>query len=69
MTGWRLGYIAANAEVAKACEKLQGQFTSGTNSITQKAAVVALTGDLRPSQEMTEEFTKRRAKTLALVTS
>jgi aspartate aminotransferase len=67
MTGWRLGYIAANVEVAKACEKLQGQFTSGTNSITQKAAVTALTGDLRPSQEMTEEFTRRREKTLALV--
>ena len=67
MTGWRLGYIAANTEVAKACEKLQGQFTSGTNSITQKAAVTALTGDLRPSHEMTEEFTRRREKTLALV--
>src|SRR6195952_2098130 len=49
MTGWRLGYIAAAADVAKACEKLQGQFTSGTNSIAQKAAVIALTGDLTPS--------------------
>ncbi|MBL0883418.1 MAG: pyridoxal phosphate-dependent aminotransferase, partial [Chitinophagaceae bacterium] len=67
MTGWRLGYIAASAQIAKACEKLQGQFTSGTNSITQKAAVAALTGDLRPSMEMTEEFTKRRARTLQLV--
>ncbi|MDE3143895.1 MAG: pyridoxal phosphate-dependent aminotransferase [Bacteroidota bacterium] len=67
MTGWRLGYIAANTDIAKACEKLQGQFTSGTNSITQKAAVVALTGDLKPSIEMTEEFTRRRKKTLALV--
>ncbi|MDE3235568.1 MAG: pyridoxal phosphate-dependent aminotransferase [Bacteroidota bacterium] len=67
MTGWRLGYIAANAEIAKACEKLQGQFTSGTCSITQKAAVAALTGDLRPSLEMTEEFTRRREKTLELV--
>ncbi|HEY8969310.1 MAG TPA: pyridoxal phosphate-dependent aminotransferase, partial [Puia sp.] len=46
MTGWRLGYIAANVEIAKACEKLQGQFTSGTNSIAQKSAVVALTADL-----------------------
>src|SRR5580693_2285761 len=52
MTGWRLGYIAANVEIAKACEKLQGQFTSGTNSITQKAAVIALTSDLKPSFEM-----------------
>jgi len=69
MTGWRLGYIAANATIVKACEKLQGQFTSGTCSIAQKAAVVALTGDLRPSQEMTEEFTRRRERTLALVQS
>ncbi|MBR2649074.1 MAG: pyridoxal phosphate-dependent aminotransferase [Sediminibacterium sp.] len=67
MTGWRLGYIAANAAIAKACEKLQGQFTSGTNSITQKAAVAALTGDLRPSMEMTAEFTRRRKRTLELV--
>jgi len=67
MTGWRLGYIAASAEVAKACEKLQGQFTSGTNSITQKAAVVALTADLRPSMEMVEEFGRRRRRTMELV--
>jgi aspartate aminotransferase len=67
MTGWRLGYIAANTEIAKACEKLQGQFTSATCSITQKAAVVALTTDLKPSFEMTEEFTRRRAKVLDLV--
>ena len=67
MTGWRLGYIAAHVDIAKACEKLQGQFTSATCSITQKAAVAALTGDLRPSQQMTEEFTRRREKTLELV--
>lgn len=67
MTGWRLGYIAANTTIAKACEKIQGQFTSGASSITQKAAVAALTGDLRPSKEMTEEFTRRRTKTLELV--
>ncbi len=67
MTGWRLGYIAANTEVAKATEKLQGQFTSGTCSITQKAGVVALLGDLKPSMEMTEEFTRRKKKTMELV--
>ncbi|MDP1842973.1 MAG: pyridoxal phosphate-dependent aminotransferase [Sediminibacterium sp.] len=67
MTGWRLGYTASSIAIAKAMEKLQGQFTSGTCSITQKAAVVALTGDLRPSLEMTEEFTRRRARTLELV--
>jgi aspartate aminotransferase len=67
MTGWRLGYIAAPVEIAKACEKLQGQFTSATNSITQKAAVIALTADLKPSYEMVEEFTRRREKTMKLV--
>lgn len=67
MTGWRLGYIAANLEIAKACEKLQGQFTSATCSITQKAAVVALTTDLKPSLEMTEEFTRRRARVMELI--
>ncbi len=67
MTGWRLGYIAAHVDIAKACEKLQGQFTSGTSSITQKAAVVALTTDLRPSMEMVEEFTRRRKRVMELV--
>jgi aspartate aminotransferase len=67
MTGWRLGYIAAHSDVAKACEKLQGQFTSGTCSITQKAAVVALTTDLKPSLEMTEEFTRRKHRTMELL--
>jgi len=67
MTGWRLGYIAANVEIAKACEKLQGQFTSATCSIAQKAGVAALTTDLKPSLKMTEEFTRRRARVLELV--
>lgn len=67
MTGWRLGYIAANADIAKACEKVQGQFTSGANSIAQKAAVTALTTDLRPSMAMTEEFARRRKKVLEIV--
>lgn len=67
MTGWRLGYIAANVDIAKACEKLQGQFTSATCSITQKAAVVALTTNLTPSLEMTKEFTRRRARVLELI--
>ncbi|HEX5653151.1 MAG TPA: pyridoxal phosphate-dependent aminotransferase [Chitinophagaceae bacterium] len=67
MTGWRLGYIAAPVEIAKACEKLQGQFTSGANSITQKAAVVALTTDLRPTMDMVKEFTRRRKRVLDLV--
>jgi aspartate aminotransferase len=67
MTGWRLGYIAANFEIAKACEKLQGQFTSGANTIAQKAGVEALTTDLRPSMEMVKEFTRRRKRVLELV--
>lgn len=67
MTGWRLGYIAAHEEIAKACEKIQGQFTSATCSITQKAAVTALTTDLRPSLEMTKEFTRRKNRVMELV--
>jgi aspartate aminotransferase len=67
MTGYRLGYIAAHPDVAKACEKLQGQFTSGANAITQRAAITALTGDLRPSMEMTAEFTRRRQRILELM--
>src|SRR3954453_23451283 len=64
MTGWRLGYIATHPNIAKACEKIQGQLTSGTNSITQKAAVVALTADLEPSFDMVKEFVRRRKKVL-----
>jgi len=67
MTGWRLGYTASNTEIAKAMEKIQGQFTSGTSSITQKAAVVALTTDLRPTMEMVDEFTRRRTRVMELV--
>ncbi len=67
MTGWRLGYIAAHPDIVKACEKLQGQFTSATSSITQRAAITALTTDLRPSMEMVEEFTRRRKRVLELI--
>lgn len=67
MTGYRLGYIAAHAEVAKACEKLQGQFTSGANAVTQRAAIVALTTDLRPTYEMVKEFEKRKNRVMELL--
>jgi aspartate aminotransferase len=67
MTGYRLGYIAAHPDVVKACEKLQGQFTSGTNSITQRAAITALTTDLRPSFEMTKEFERRKKRVIELM--
>ncbi|RAJ88155.1 aspartate aminotransferase [Chitinophaga dinghuensis] len=60
MTGWRLGYLAAPLEIAKACDKIQSQFTSATCSITQKAAVTALTGSLSSAYEMVAEFKKRR---------
>ncbi len=67
MTGWRLGYIAASAELAKACDKVQGQFTSGANSITQRAAITALNSDLKPTMEMVKEFEDRRKKVMALM--
>ena len=67
MTGWRLGYIAANATVAKACEKIQGQVTSGATAITQRAAIAALTGDMKPTAAMVEEFTRRRHRVMELL--
>ncbi|ANI90052.1 aspartate aminotransferase [Arachidicoccus ginsenosidimutans] len=67
MTGWRLGYTAAPIDITKGMEKLQGQMTSATNSITQKAAVTALTTDITPSLEMTKEFTRRKKRVLELV--
>lgn len=60
MTGWRLGYIAAPLPVAAACEKIQGQFTSGTSSISQRAAIAALTQSLAPTHAMRDTFKKRR---------
>ncbi len=67
MTGWRLGYMAAAPEIAKACEKVQGQFTSGANAMTQRAAITALSTDLKPTLEMVKEFSARRSKVLELV--
>lgn len=60
MTGWRLGYIAANKELVQACEKLQSQFTSGTNAIAQRAAITALLSDKTPSMQMVEAFRERK---------
>lgn len=60
MTGWRLGYLAASKSIADACNKIQGQFTSGTNSITQRAAMVAMDASPQILQEMVEKFEKRR---------
>lgn len=60
MTGWRMGYMAAPKEIIQACEKLQGQFTSGTNSITQRASIVALESSLEPTYAMRDAYRKRR---------
>lgn len=60
MTGWRLGYIGASKQIAAACTKMQGQFTSGTSSITQKAAIVALEADPAVLKDMIKAFEGRR---------
>ncbi len=60
MTGWRLGYIGASKEIASACEKMQGQFTSATCSITQKAAIAALEADPAVLKDMIKAFEGRR---------
>lgn len=64
MTGWRLGYIGANKEIAKACGKIQGQFTSGTSSITQRAVIAAMDADPAEVSEMVKAFEKRRTLVL-----
>ena len=67
MTGWRIGYIGAPLWLAKACGKLQGQFTSGANAMAQKAAEHALLSDLTPTYEMRDSFKQRRALMLELL--
>jgi len=60
MTGWRLGYIGASKEIAEACNKVQGQFTSATCSITQRAAIAAMNADPAVLHEMILAFKNRR---------
>jgi len=60
MTGWRIGYMAGPDWLAKACNKLQGQMTSGATSIAQRAALAALTGDQACVAEMRAAFLRRR---------
>lgn len=60
MTGWRIGYTASNREIAAACDKMQGQITSGTCSITQMAGIAAYKGGIDTVLEMRDEFKKRR---------
>jgi aspartate aminotransferase len=67
MTGWRIGYIGASKEIAKACDKMQGQFTSGTSSVSQKAALTALTGASEENNKMIDSFKRRRDLVLNLM--
>lgn len=60
MTGWRLGFMGASKWIAAACDKMQGQFTSGTCSITQKAVIAAMQADPKLTHEMRDAFHKRR---------
>lgn len=60
MTGWRLGYIAAPHQITKACDKMQGQITSGACSVSQRAALAAISGDQTPTVLMKGAFKKRR---------
>ena len=60
MTGWRIGFIAAPEWVVKACNKLQGQYTSGPCSVSQKAAEAAYTGTQEPVEQMRQAFERRR---------
>ncbi len=67
MTGWRLGYIGAPRWIAQACEKMQGQITSGANSIAQRAALVALTSNSSELEQMRAAFARRRSLILSLL--
>jgi len=67
MTGWRLGYMGAPLPIAKACVKVQGQFTSGANSFSQKAGVYALENGRTAAAKMREAFKKRRDLILTLL--
>ena len=60
MTGWRIGYIGAPNWIAKACTKMQGQITSGTNCIAQRAAIAALDAPVNKIKYMVDEFESRR---------
>ncbi len=60
MTGWRVGYIGASKTIADACNKIQGQFTSGTNSIAQRATIAAVNADPAILKEMVAAFENRR---------
>ncbi|MDX9694868.1 MAG: pyridoxal phosphate-dependent aminotransferase [Bacteroidales bacterium] len=67
MTGWRIGYIAAPKWIAKACDKIQGQTTSGASSISQMASVAALNSDSSCITEMVAAFKRRKDLVISLV--
>jgi aspartate aminotransferase len=67
MTGWRIGYIGAPQWIAKACTKMQGQITSGTNCIAQRAAITAVLAPVEKVQYMVDEFKTRRDIVLGLL--
>jgi aspartate aminotransferase len=67
MTGWRIGYIGAPEWIAKACNKMQGQITSGANCIAQRAAITAVLAPISKIQFMVVEFQKRRDMVLKLL--
>jgi len=67
MTGWRIGYMAGPAWLAKACDKLQGQTTTGATTIAQKAAAAALSGDQSCVSEMNKAFKRRKELIVKLV--
>jgi aspartate aminotransferase len=67
MTGWRIGYIGAPEFIAKACTKIQGQVTSGANSIAQRATIAAVEADPKVLNYMVEAFHKRRDLVVGLI--
>jgi len=67
MTGWRIGYMGAPEWIAKACTKVQGQITSGTNAIAQRASITALKAPKSKIQYMVDEFKRRRDLVLQLL--
>ncbi|WP_296634393.1 pyridoxal phosphate-dependent aminotransferase [Polaribacter sp.] len=67
MTGWRVGYIGAPEWIAKACTKMQGQVTSGTNCIAQRAAITAVLAPVEKIQYMVDEFKTRRDIVIGLL--
>jgi aspartate aminotransferase len=67
MTGWRIGYIGAPADIARACNKMQGQITSGANCIAQRAVITALDAPVSSIQYMIDRFKSRRKLIIDLI--